>query len=363
MLGGFAIAALLGGGLAADAVAQTATTAVTAVVIRGCYVPAIAYVRVLTGTQTCHQGEVAIQWNQTGPAGPQGVPGVAGAIGAVGAAGPAGTNGTNGTNGTDGAAGATGPAGLPGATGPAGPPGSSLASLNGIPCDVGTPTAGVTHAAIDPATRVVTLTCPPSTMYTLTVSATGNSTGNITSTPAGIACGPTAGTACAKDFYPGAQVVVTAVPSAKSRFAGWTGACTGTGVCTVTMGGPQTVSAKFVATITVHVEVSEPLGICYDDSGAGYACPYAFYTGAHAVFDGGSQPDCIDGNVAYGWYAGYNTCDYVVDAGRPTINIDGATESGNIAVFDHWEGCDVVIGARCGVSANGDITVHGYYSK
>ena len=370
MIGGLAVAALLGGGLAADGLAQTTTSPAAPVVIRGCYLPTIAYIRILTGTQTCHAGETAIQWNQTGPAGPQGLPGIAGATGAIGAAGPAGTagtNGTNGTNGKDGAAGgtgATGAAGIPGAVGPAGPAGGSLASLDGIPCDVGTATVGTTKVSIDPATRVVTLTCPPSTTYTLTVSAGGNGKGNVTSAPAGIACGPTAGTACAKDFYPGTSVVLTATAPAKSRFAGWTGACTGISTCTVKMDAAQAVTALFAATITVEVQVSEPLGVCTDESGTGYACPYANPTGAHIVFDGGSQADCVDGNLAYGWYGGYNRCEYVVDAGRSSINIDALTTGGSgVAVFGSWSGCDVVIGSRCGVSANSDISVSATFSS
>jgi hypothetical protein len=363
-------------------VQTSAPAAAGATVIRGCYVPSFAYVRILTATQSCRQGETAIQWNQTGPAGPAGIPGAtgttgatgpAGAPGATGAVGPAGTPGATGATGTAGApgttggigpAGPTGGVGPTGATGPAGPAGAATASLIGIPCDVGNATAGAIQSAIDPLTRVVTLTCVPTTTYTLTVGVTGNGVGNMTSAPAGIACGPTAGTACSKDYNPGAVVVVTAVPAAKSRFAGWTGACTGAGTCTVTMNAARTVSAQFVATVVVRVELSEPLGICYDAGGAGYACPYADPTGAHIVFDGGSQPDCIDGNIPYGQYAGYNTCDYIVDRGRPSINIDASVTGGSgVAVFGQWTGCAVVITTRCGVGADADITVSATFSS
>ncbi len=359
MIGVFAVAAILGGGLTTDAFAQTTSPPTSTTVIRGCYVPANAYIRVLVGTQTCRRGETAIQWNQTGPAGLQGLPGAAGATGATGAAGPAGTPGATGIPGVDGQPGAAGP------PGPPGPAGGSLASLNGIPCDVGTSTVGAITASIDPLTRAVTLTCPPTTLYTLAVSATGNGTGNIISSPAGIACGPTAGTACSKAFFPNAQIVVTATPAARSRFAGWTGACSGTGPCSVTMSAAQALTAQFVATVTVEVDIDEPLGVCFDDSGNGFPCQYAADTGAHTIFDGGSQPACIDGlqGPLSPGYAGFQRCDYVVDLGRPTINIDAAIGGDGTAVFDHWDGCDANIGTRCAVSANGDITVTAWYSK
>ncbi|MBJ7609443.1 MAG: hypothetical protein JF887_08440 [Candidatus Dormibacteraeota bacterium] len=53
----------------------------------------------------------------------------------------------------------------------------------------------------------------------------------------------------------------------------------------------------------------------------------------------------------------------MVDAGRPSINIDAMTSGGSgIAVFGQWTGCDAVIGARCAVSATGDSTVRATFS-
>jgi hypothetical protein len=97
------------------------------------------------------------------------------------------------------------------------------------PGDEGKTTVGVTHALVDPVTRLVTLTCVSSNLVTLTVNATGNGAGNITSSPTGISCGPTAGTACSHDFNPGTPVTVIAAAAANSRFAGWSGACSGRG--------------------------------------------------------------------------------------------------------------------------------------
>jgi len=59
----------------------------------------------------------------------------------------------------------------------------------------------------------------------------GVGTGTITSSPAGISCG----SACAADFPTGTVVTLTATPSAGGTFAGWSGACSGTGPCSLTI--------------------------------------------------------------------------------------------------------------------------------
>ena len=86
--------------------------------------------------------------------------------------------------------------------------------------------------SVSPAPLTLTLGTPNVT-YALTVSTSGTGTGSVTTSPAG----PT--------FPAGASVVLTAVPTAGSTFGGWTGACTGLTVCTVTMSGAKTVGALF----------------------------------------------------------------------------------------------------------------------
>ena len=45
----------------------------------------------------------------------------------------------------------------------------------------------------------------------------------------------------------GTNVTLTAAPATGFVFAGWQGACSGTGVCQIVMNGPQTVTAQFVS--------------------------------------------------------------------------------------------------------------------
>jgi hypothetical protein len=81
--------------------------------------------------------------------------------------------------------------------------------------------------------------------FTLTVNKTGSGQGTVTSSPSGIDCGPT----CSADFTSGAVVTLTPTPATGSTFAGWSGACSGTGTCTVTMDADKTVTATFTSTV------------------------------------------------------------------------------------------------------------------
>jgi PASTA domain/Divergent InlB B-repeat domain len=77
---------------------------------------------------------------------------------------------------------------------------------------------------------------------TLTVTKTGQGSGTVTSSPAGINCGQT----CVATFANGTTVTLTATRSGRSRFAGWTGDCSGAGVCVLSMTANHSVTAKFV---------------------------------------------------------------------------------------------------------------------
>jgi List-Bact-rpt repeat protein/putative pyrroloquinoline-quinone-binding quinoprotein len=77
--------------------------------------------------------------------------------------------------------------------------------------------------------------------HTLTVSPPTN--GAVSSDPPGVECGGI----CSRSYADGASVTLTASPSAGFEFAGWSGDCTGTGPCEVTVWGDISVSAAFVA--------------------------------------------------------------------------------------------------------------------
>jgi hypothetical protein len=77
--------------------------------------------------------------------------------------------------------------------------------------------------------------------YSLTVAKSGTGAGTVTSSPAGISCGST----CSATYNAGTIVTLTAAPDTSSTFAGWSGACTGTAACSITMDAAKTVTASF----------------------------------------------------------------------------------------------------------------------
>jgi hypothetical protein len=67
--------------------------------------------------------------------------------------------------------------------------------------------------------------------------------GTVTSRPRGLRC---SATSCTGTFDPSSPVLLTAVPGAGSRFAGWGGACFGrTKTCSLRLAGPVVVTSVF----------------------------------------------------------------------------------------------------------------------
>jgi len=115
--------------------------------------------------------------------------------------------------------------------------GSVFTGWSGGVCS-GTGVCALPLAASVSVTAVFSPEPPPR----LTVGMVGNGTGTVTSNPSGIACPGD----CDEAWAAGTTVTLTATPAQGSTFAGWSGACSGTGACTVTVAGAQSVSARFV---------------------------------------------------------------------------------------------------------------------
>ncbi len=75
--------------------------------------------------------------------------------------------------------------------------------------------------------------------FPLTVNKSGTGTGSVTGN--GINCGSD----CSKIYEINTSVTLTPTADADSRFVGWSGVCSGTGNCTVTMNQAQNVIATF----------------------------------------------------------------------------------------------------------------------
>jgi phospholipase C len=75
----------------------------------------------------------------------------------------------------------------------------------------------------------------------LSIQPAGNGNGTVSSSPSGIDCQPT----CGASFKIGTQVALTAAPASNSMFAGWGGACSGVGTCSLTVKGNASAVATF----------------------------------------------------------------------------------------------------------------------
>lgn len=226
--------------------------------------------------------------------------------------------------------------------------GSSFNGWSGEGCS-GTGTCQVTMSAA----KSVTADFVALPTFTLSVSKAGAGTGTATSSPVGINCGST----CSAPFASGTVVTLTASPLAGSTFAGWSGGCSGTGACTITMSAAQSVTATFnvASTTTFTLSIvkagtgagtvtSSPAGIS-----CGAACSSAFATGTVITLT--AVPD--SGSTFTGWSgagcSGTSTCVFTISADTPvTATFDG-TSAYTLSVSKVGTGSGVVTSAPAGI--------------
>jgi hypothetical protein len=94
----------------------------------------------------------------------------------------------------------------------------------------------------------------------LTVVRAGTGAGTVASAPAGINCGGD----CYETYAYGTVVTLSQTAAAGSSFAGWSGACTGTGACQVTIDAAKSVTASFNKSSGPY-----PLNVMKSGDGAG----------------------------------------------------------------------------------------------
>jgi hypothetical protein len=100
---------------------------------------------------------------------------------------------------------------------------------------------GTSPCTVSPVSATtITATFAPATVA-LTLTVTGAGTGTVTSAPVGLSCGAS----CSVSFAAGTSVALTATPAAGTVFAGWSGACTGAGPCTIVLDQARAVTARF----------------------------------------------------------------------------------------------------------------------
>jgi uncharacterized repeat protein (TIGR02543 family) len=239
--------------------------------------------------------------------------------------------------------------------------GSSFTGWSGA-C-TGTGACSVTLDAAKTVTATFTLTTLPT--YALSVGKAGTGTGTVTSSPAGISCGST----CSAGYSSGTVVSLTATPAAGSSFAGWTGACTGTSACSVTLDAAKSVSATFTLntvqsyTLTVGkagtgsgTVASTPAGIA-----CGATCSAGFASGTVV----GLTATAASGSSFAGWggaCAGTAGCSVTMSAARSvTATFNPVSGTNTLTVTKSGDGTGTVTSTPAGVSC-GATCSYGYAS-
>ncbi len=93
--------------------------------------------------------------------------------------------------------------------------------------------------------------------------------GTVTSSPSGINCPTT----CTAVFAQNTQVKLSETPGTDNTFAGWSGACTGTATCTVTLTAAESVTATFTPIPSYTLTVTDAGTGTVTSSPAGINCP------------------------------------------------------------------------------------------
>lgn len=173
---------------------------------------------------------------------------------------------------------------------------SSFGGWSGDGCSGTTPTCTVT---MDQARNIGAAFDLNS--FSLSVALSGTGGGSVTSNSGAISCPGT----CSDSYTAGTMVTLTAAPDGTSNFTGWTGDCSGTGTCTVTMSAAHSVSATFTR-ITYALNVnktgsgsglvtSNPTGI-----NCGSDCSQSYTKGTSVVLTQSADP----GATFIGWSGG-----------------------------------------------------------
>ncbi len=176
---------------------------------------------------------------------------------------------------------------------------------------------------------------PVQAQFALNVSHNGSGTGTTTSTPGGtINCVNGTGT-CSANLANSSTITLSATPDAGSHFAGWSGACSGTGTCMLTMDAVKNVTA------TYNLDANYLLTVGQTGTGSGIIASVPLGT-----------INCQDG-------AG--TCSASLP-GSTVVTL--AATANNISAFTGWSGdctgtgsCMVTMDAAKNVTANFDSSV------
>ena len=182
----------------------------------------------------------------------------------------------------------------------------------------------------------------------LTVTTSGSGTGKVTSSPAGISCPGT----CTAKFPQNTQVTLTETPGSRFYFAGWSGACSGTTTCTVTMTAAENVAAAFSAADTLTVSTSPNGTGTVTSSPAGINCPGT----CTAAFAPNTQVTLSETPAANYYFAGWSgacsgttTCSISMTAAAQSVTAT-FTSGDTLTVTTSGSGAGTVTSTPAGIN-------------
>ncbi|HEX4870774.1 MAG TPA: DUF4394 domain-containing protein, partial [Nevskiaceae bacterium] len=202
---------------------------------------------------------------------------------------------------------------------------------------------------------------PPPPQFALSVTKTGS--GTVTSTPAGIDCG----TVCTANYVSGTVVSLTATPAAGFVFDGWSGACTGSGACSVTVDQARSVGATFIPLFTLSVEktgqgsvTSSPAGI-----NCGSDCTETYRSGTSVTLSAAPADGFFFAGWSGGGCSGTGACVVTLDASKTVSATFTAVSQTAVMVTLAGDGTGRVLstpagidcGTRCSASFNAGTTI------
>lgn len=174
---------------------------------------------------------------------------------------------------------------------------------------------------------------PAAQTYQLSVTPPASGTGSVTSTPPGIDCPTT----CSAAFPQSTQVKLSAAPEKNYFFDGWSGACSGTALCTVSMTGTEKVSATFDPGEVLTVSITGTGAGNVTSTPSGISCPAicSFTFPPNTAVTLSETPDSNDAFLSWaGACTGSANCRVTLDASMSiTANFSSENASGGGSQF------------------------------
>lgn len=174
---------------------------------------------------------------------------------------------------------------------------------------------------------------PAAQTYQLSVIPPASGTGSVTSTPPGIDCPTT----CSAAFPQSTQVKLSAAPEKNYFFDGWSGACSGTALCTVSMTGTEKVSATFDPGEVLTVSITGTGAGNVTSTPSGISCPAicSFTFPPNTAVTLSETPDSNDAFLSWaGACTGSANCRVTLDASMSiTANFSSENASGGGSQF------------------------------